>query len=277
VTLFNAPPRVLRREDPDATRLVEAGLRRDGVDVRLGVTVRGVERTATGRRVSIDNDAVEADAVLVATGRRPNVEALDLDAGGVAHDAKLGVRVDDFLRTTNRRVYAAGDVCSKYQFTHAADAMARIVVRNALFLGRQRVSRLVIPWCTYTDPELAQVGLTEAEAKAQGVAVDVFTEPFAGVDRAVLDDATDGFIKVLVRRGTDRIVGATVVGEQAGALIAEIALAMTGRVGLKTVAGTIFPYPTVPDALKKIADQYQRTRLTPLVKWLLDRWLGWTL
>jgi pyruvate/2-oxoglutarate dehydrogenase complex dihydrolipoamide dehydrogenase (E3) component len=215
------------------------------------------------------------DEIVIGVGRAPNVE-LGLDAAGVEHDTQRGVHVNDRLRTTNARIYAAGDVCSRFQFTHAADALARIAIRNALFLGRARASALVIPWCTYTDPEVAHVGLTEAEAGAQGIACDTFVQELAQVDRAVLDDATEGFVKVTVKRGTDRILGATIVADHAGDLIAEVTLAMVGNLGLRTLAETIHPYPTQAEAIKKIGDACNRTRLTPLVQALFTKWLAWT-
>jgi pyruvate/2-oxoglutarate dehydrogenase complex dihydrolipoamide dehydrogenase (E3) component len=199
---------------------------------------------------------------------------LGLEAAGVEFDRK-GVKVNDRLQTTNPRIFAAGDICSAYQFTHAADFMARIVIQNALFLGRARASALVIPWCTYTSPEVAHVGLYEKEAQARGLAVDTFTQPLDKVDRAVLDGETDGFVRVHVRRGTDRIVGATIVGAHAGEMIGEVALAMQGGLGLKRVGATIHPYPTQAEAIRKLGDLYNRTRLPPRVKRLLATWLRW--
>jgi pyruvate/2-oxoglutarate dehydrogenase complex dihydrolipoamide dehydrogenase (E3) component len=184
--------------------------------------------------------------------------------------------VNDRLRTSNRRVYAAGDICSRYKFTHAADALARIVLRNALFLGRSRASALTIPWCTYTDPEVAHVGLYEREAREQGFEVQTFVQEFQDVDRAVLDGEGDGFVKVHVRRGTDRIVGATVVARHAGDMIAELSLAMTAGLGLGTIARTIHPYPTQAEAIKKAGDAYYRSRLTPFVKSVFEKWFAWT-
>jgi pyruvate/2-oxoglutarate dehydrogenase complex dihydrolipoamide dehydrogenase (E3) component len=154
--------------------------------------------------------------------------------------------------------------------------MARLVIRNALFLGRGRVGSLVIPWCTYTDPEVAHVGLSEREAQERGVAITTFTQPLSHVDRAVLDGATEGFVKVHVAKGTDKILGATVVARHAGELIAEVALAMTTRQGLGQLGRTIHPYPTQAEALKKTGDAFYRTKLTPMVKWLLGWWLRWT-
>jgi pyruvate/2-oxoglutarate dehydrogenase complex dihydrolipoamide dehydrogenase (E3) component len=198
--------------------------------------------------------------VLVAAGRTPNVEGLGLEEAGVRYSPK-GVLVDDRLRTSNPDIFAAGDICSPYRFTHAADFMARTVLRNALFRGRARVGALTIPWCTYTEPELARVGLTEREA----------------ADKAILDGRTDGFVRIHVRKGTDRIVGATVVGENAGDLISEISLAMTNRIGLGRIANTIHPYPTRAEAIRQVGDIYNRGRLTPLVKWLFGKWLAWSL
>jgi pyruvate/2-oxoglutarate dehydrogenase complex dihydrolipoamide dehydrogenase (E3) component len=229
------------------------------------------------------------DRILVATGRRPNIEGLELEAAGIA-SGPHGVRVDDFLRTANRRVYAAGDVCSPYRFTHAADFMARAVVRNALFLGRARLSELVIPWCTYTDPEVAHVGLCEQQAVEAGIAVDVLVQPLAEVDRAILEappfaftgragsalsDGPAGFVKVLLRRGTDRIVGATLVAPHAGEMVGELTLAIRQRLGIGELGNTIHPYPTVADAIRKLGDQYQRRRLTPRVRLLFRRWFDW--
>jgi pyruvate/2-oxoglutarate dehydrogenase complex dihydrolipoamide dehydrogenase (E3) component len=275
VWLLNRGPQLLPREDADAAALVEQSLRRDGVRLLPGRSPRAVEKRGGAKVIRLEDEDIEADEILVAAGRQPNVERLSLEAAGVAYDARTGVRVDDRLRTTNPRVYAAGDVCSRYQFTHAADAMARVVLRNALFHGRARASALTIPWCTYTDPEVARVGLSEREAKEKGVAVQIFTQELRHVDRAVLDGEAEGFVKVLVKAGTDRIVGATVVATHAGEMISEITLAMTARLGLGRVADTIHPYPTQAEAFKKIADAYNRTRLTPWVKWLFGKWLAW--
>ena len=205
----------------------------------------------------------------------PNVEGLKLEAAGVEYDRE-GVKVDDRLRTTNSRVLAAGDVCSRFKFTHAADAMARLVLRNALFRGRARVSNLVIPWCTYTDPELAHVGLSERDARERNVPHRVFVQEMGRVDRAALDGEPAGFVKVIAHPKRDTILGATIVAAHAGEMIAEVALAMTAKLGLKTLADTVHPYPTHAEAVKKVADAFNRTRLTPTVKWLFEKWLAWS-
>jgi pyruvate/2-oxoglutarate dehydrogenase complex dihydrolipoamide dehydrogenase (E3) component len=276
VWLIDVMPRVLPREDADAAARLETSLRRDGIELLLGASIQAVAKRPEGKALRLGDREIIADEILVAVGRWPNVEGLGLEAAAVRYDPRQGVTVDDRLRTSNRRVYAAGDVCSRYQFTHAADAMARLVLRNALFWGRGRLSALTIPWCTYTDPEVARVGLSEQEAGEQGVAVRVFTQELREVDRAVIDGEAEGFVKVLVRQGSDRIAGATVVASHAGDLIAELTLAMTHRLGLAALADTIHPYPTQAEAVRKAGDGYNRTRLTPLVRWVLQKWLSWS-
>jgi pyruvate/2-oxoglutarate dehydrogenase complex dihydrolipoamide dehydrogenase (E3) component len=277
VTLLDHHEGVLHREDTDAAQIVEQSLRSDGVEVWTGSEVRGAERPGDKvlrvLRGGAERDLV-VDEVLVGVGRQPNVEGLGLEAAGVRYDLRAGVEVNDHLRTSNRRIYAAGDVCSRFKFTHAADAMARIVIQNALFLPTARASALTIPWCTYTEPELVQVGLTEAQAREQRVAVNVFRQELKSVDRAVLDGEDEGLVKVLVRAGSDRVVGATVVSAHAGEMIVPLTLAVAGQLRLRHLARTIFPYPTQSEAIKKIADAYNRTRLTPWRKWLVGKWLG---
>ncbi len=179
-------------------------------------------------------------------------------------------------RTSGRPdIYAAGDICSPYQFTHAADFMARTVIRNALFFGRARASALTIPWCTYTAPEIAHVGLHPAQAAGQGIELDTFTRELSGVDRAILDGRTGGLVRVHVRRGSDRIAGATIVADHAGDMIAEITLAMTHGLGLKRVAASIHPYPTQAEAVRQVGDLFNRTRLTPFTQSLFARLMAW--
>jgi pyruvate/2-oxoglutarate dehydrogenase complex dihydrolipoamide dehydrogenase (E3) component len=279
VALLGNRPQIMPREDPDAAAVVEKQMRRDGVNLFLGCNVVRVAREGDEKVLHLEcggqRTELRADAILVGVGRAPNVQGLDLEAAGVAYDEEEGVHVNDRLQTTNGRIFAAGDICSRFQFTHTADAMARIAIQNALFFGRARASALVIPWCTYTDPEVAHVGLYEADAKARGIDVQTFTEPMNHVDRAVLDGEADGFVKVHVRAGSDRIVGATVVARHAGEMISELTLAMVGGLGLRTLARTIHPYPTQAEAIKRVADAYNRTRLTPFVKGLFQKWLAW--
>ena len=183
---------------------------------------------------------------------------------------KTGVIVDDRLRTSNRRIFAAGDVCSRFKFTHAADAMARIVVQNALFFGRARASALVIPWCTYTDPEVAHVGWHAEAARRKGHHVQTITVPLADVDRAVVDEELEGFVRVHHERG--RLLGCTVVSSRAGEMIALPAQALRHGASLNDLGATIHPYPTLTSAFRAAGDVYRRSRLTPRVRALLRRY-----
>ncbi len=275
VTLIANHARIMPREEPDAADIVQKSLRRDGVDLLFDTNITRAERQGDERVLFGPGVEVRANAVLVGVGRAPNVAGMSLEGAGVAFDIKEGVHVDDRLRTTNRRIYAAGDVCSRFKFTHAADALARLVIQNALFLGRKKASALTIPWCTYTDPEVAHVGLYPEEARQKGIDVQTFEQSLALVDRAILEGETDGFVRVHVKKGSDVIVGGTIVAAHAGEMIGELSLAMTAGLGLGALARTIHPYPTQAEALRKAGDAYNRTRLTPFVKWLFEKWLAW--
>jgi len=278
VRLFDLAPRLLGKDDPDAAALVRARLEADGVTMTLGAKLLRFERSTDKDSVVVFNQGQgeerhACDAVLMATGRRAQVDGLGLEAAGVAY-GKAGIAVDDRLRTSNRRIYAAGDCCSAFQFTHAADAMARIVIQNALFFGRKKMSKLVIPWATYTDPEVAHVGLGIDELAARGDALTTITVPMAEIDRAICDGQTDGFARFHVDK-KGRIAAATVVARHAGDLISEVSLALTHHITMAGLAATIHPYPTQSEVLKRAGDQFNRTRLTPgLAAWLecLLRW-----
>ena len=198
-----------------------------------------------------------------------------MEKAGIAYDRRDGVKVNDRLQTTNPRVFAAGDICFPYKFTHTAEALARIVIANALFIANQKTSALVIPWCTYTDPEVAHVGMYEKEARDRGIEVVTMTVPLADVDRALLDGEAEGFARVHLKKGSDKLLGGTIVARHAGEMINELSLAMTAGIGFSTIVKTIHPYPTQAEAIKKLADAYNRTRLTPLVKRILTAWLKW--
>ena len=279
VTIAQRDPFFLPGEERDAAEILSQALARDGIRVWLNTEVKKVVRSGGEKRVqlvSYDQEALVAvDEILVGAGRAPNVEGLNLEAAGVEYDEDEGVHVDDFLRTTNRRIYAAGDVALQLKFTHAADASARIVVQNALFLGRKKLSSLTIPWCTYTDPEIAHVGMYVREARERRIPVKTFTVPMSDVDRAVADGEEEGFVKIHVREGTDRILGATIVARHAGEMINEITLAMVAGIGLRTISRVIHSYPTQAEAIRKAADAYLSTRLTPFFKKLSARWLAW--
>ena len=280
VTIVERGTQFLAKEDPDAAEILHGAFRRDGIDVRLSTQVVRVSRSEKGKHVLMRRDGVESeeivDEILIGAGRVPNVAGLDLEKAGVEADDRNGVRVNDFLQSTNPRIFAAGDICLPYKFTHTADAAARIVIQNALFQGRKRASALTVPWCTYTDPEIAHVGMYERDAAALGIPTDTFVRRMNEVDRAIADGEEEGFVKIHVRKGTDTILGATIVARHAGEMINEITLAMVGTIGLGVLATVIHSYPTQAEAVKQAADAYNRTRLTPFVKKIIGWWLAWT-
>jgi len=281
VTVLNADARAMPRDDAEAAAVVEASLQRDGVVFHHGVQVTGVHRQGRVTTVQLTTAAgpvvLETDALLVAAGRAPNVDGLGLEAAGVTYTTR-GVQVNDRFRTSNPRVFAIGDVASPFQFTHAADAQARLAVPNALFfgLGGGKASSLLIPWTTYTSPEVAHVGQTPAELEQRGTAHDTITLPMHDNDRGILEGDTEGFFRVHVARGTDRMLGATLVCEHAGDMIGEIVSAMRQGHGLGTLAKTIRPYPTRAAIFGRAADQYNRARLTPTAKRVFAAFFGWT-
>ncbi len=265
--ISHSEPLFLPLEERDAAQMVSDAMARDGVEIHLNSTVTGVRLVGGKKVVQILNNGntatTEVDQILTGIGRMPAVQGLNLDAAGVAYDAQSGIHVDDFLRTSNPRIFAAGDVCLEHKFTNTAAASARIVVRNALFRGRQRMSALAVPWCTYTDPAIAHVGLYVKQARQQRIPVKTFTIPMHDVDRAIADSEEDGFVKIHVREGSDRILGATVVARHAGELINTISLAMVAGIGLGTLATVVQAYPTQGVAIRQAADAYVRTRPSP--------------
>jgi pyruvate/2-oxoglutarate dehydrogenase complex dihydrolipoamide dehydrogenase (E3) component len=266
VTVVALDEQVLPREDPDAAAVVRASLERDGVRFELGARLQRVERRDDGKAVIWERDgkqgACVGDEILLAAGRRANLEGLGLDAAGIA-TTRVGVQVDDRLRTTNRRVHAAGDVTGLYQFTHAADAMARIVVRNAFFFGRGKASLLTMPWSTYTMPEVAHVGLYANEEERAGTPLDSLRMDFAGIDRSILEGETEGYAKVVFERRSGRLRGATVVHPHAGELLGEALIAVTRRLKVTELSSVIHPYPTAVSIWGRLGDLANRGRLTP--------------
>jgi len=270
-------PLFLPKEERDAAQMVSDALARDGVEIHLNSTAVGVRVEGGRKLVELVNDGntatVAVDEILTGIGRIPAVLGLNLEAAGVTYDADAGVHADDLLRTSNSRIYAAGDVCLEHPFTNTADASARIAVRNALLPGRARMSALTIPWCTYTDPEIAHVGIYVRQARERNIAVKTFTVPMHDVDRAIADGEEDGFVKIHIRDGTDTILGATIVSRDAGEMINSISLAMVAGIGLRTLAGVIHAYPTQGEAIRQAADAYTRTRPSLLVGWLQRTWM----
>lgn len=271
-------PRLLPREDADAAALVAGALREDGVAMRLGAGLDRLE-TRGGKKIvhwavpgpggtALERGEVAGDEVLLALGRAPNVEGIGLEQAGVAF-TKKGVQVDECLRTTNPRIFAAGDVAGLWQFTHAADAMARLVIRNAFFFGRGRHSALPMAWCTYTDPELAHAGLQASEAERAGCELEELRMDFSALDRAILEGETAGFAKVVIEKATGRLRGATVVGAHAGEILAGALLPIARREKATALATAIHPYPTVTSVWGRLGDAANRRRFTPRAAALL--------
>jgi pyruvate/2-oxoglutarate dehydrogenase complex dihydrolipoamide dehydrogenase (E3) component len=256
-TIAQDQPLFLGQEERDAALILSESFARDGIEVRLNTTAVGVRLEGGTKLVDLVSDdyrdTISADAILVGAGRLPNVQELDLEVAGIDYDPVGGIRVDDFLRSSNARVYAAGDVCLQHKYVDTAEASARLAVRNALARGRARWSAAVIPWCTYTDPEIARVGMSAREANERDIPVKTFTVPMHQVERAVTDSETSGFVKIMVRERTDRILGATIVARHAGEMINEITLAMVAHVGLRALSRVLHAYPTQSDAIRLAA------------------------
>lgn len=281
VTLFHNADHILNREDADAADIVQRRFLRDGLKLVLQAQVSRVRIADDGSKVlhytcpAEGEGQVAVDAILVGAGRKPNVDGLGLEAAGVEYDARTGVQVNDMLQTSNPNIYAVGDVALGLKFTHTADAAARIVIRNALFFGKQKFSDLVVPWVTYTDPEIAHVGMSAHEAEATGIAVETVTVQMEHNDRALADGDEEGFVKVHLKKGTDTIVGATIVARNAGDMISEFTVGMVNGLGLSKYVDVIHPYPTQAEAIRKVAEAHRRTRLTPRVKWVFQQVLRW--
>ena len=281
VTLLDIGDHLLSKEDPDAAAIVQDSLAKDGVTLEMQVKDMRFEKRGDQKAVFYQDKSGASqervvDEVLIAVGRAPNVKGIGLEDVGVEFDERKGVTVNDKLQTTNPKIFACGDVSSRFQFTHAADFLARTVIGNALFMGRAKASSLVIPWATYTDPQVAHVGITEHGAKEQGIELDTYTQPFDDVDRAILDGETEGFVKIHCAKGKDTILGSTIVARHAGDMIGEVVMAMKYGIGLGKVSSVIHPYPTQAEAIRKVGDQFNRTRLTPTIKGLMLKWLNIT-
>jgi pyruvate/2-oxoglutarate dehydrogenase complex dihydrolipoamide dehydrogenase (E3) component len=280
VVLFEQREQILTREDPDAAAIVQDAFVREGIELVLGCSLEKVEAKGEEKVIHVacsggSQRQIVVDEILVGAGRTPNVEGLGLETVGVEYDPRRGVVVDDHLRTTNQRIFAVGDICMNWKFTHAAEAAAKIAVQNAFFsfglpFLRKSLSKLVMPWATYTDPEIAHVGRYAHELEEEAIPFDSFRVPMAKVDRAIADGEDAGFIKVLTEKGKDRILGATSVSSQAGEMISELTTATVGGLGLGTFTNVIHPYPTQAEAVKRVAGEYTRTRLTPGAKRIFD-------
>lgn len=281
-TVLGRSGRVLNKEDEDLAQIVKDQMVDDGVEFRLSVSeYKQIELTGTVldngypemkvtfvEKGSSEPTELICDAFLVAAGRRPNVTGMDLELAKVEYDVNKGLVVNDKLQTTNSRVYGVGDCCSDYKFTHAADFMARSVIRNALFLGKEKMSSLIIPYATFTSPEIASVGLYESDIKAEGIEYRIIEKHFKDNDRAIADDSTQGLVRFRVDT-SGKILGASIVGNGAGNMIGEVTLAMQSGTSLGSLAAVIHPYPTTSEAIRQAGDVYNKTRLTTTVKSLL--------
>jgi pyruvate/2-oxoglutarate dehydrogenase complex dihydrolipoamide dehydrogenase (E3) component len=283
VSLIETGHGILPKEDRDAADIVEQQMLRDGVKLLCCGKDLTVQKTEAGKRLTVDSHGqtydVTVDEILVGVGRTPNVEGVGLETVSVECD-KNGVKVNERLQTTNANIFAAGDICSRYKFTHAADAMAQIVIQNALFphpfgLGYASVESLIMPWCTFTEPEVAHVGLYEKDAKEKGIEVETYTYKLDDVDRAILDGEDKGFARIHIQKGTDKILGATIVAAHAGDMISEFSVAMKAGAGAKTIAGTIHPYPTQAEVSKKVVNLWRKEHFTPRTKNLLMKVFTW--
>jgi pyruvate/2-oxoglutarate dehydrogenase complex dihydrolipoamide dehydrogenase (E3) component len=276
VTLIASRDRILPKEDPEAAAVVQAQFASENMTILTNTRPDRVE-VLDGQKVLYmgDEKLATVDEILIATGRHPNVESLNLDIAGVKV-AKHGIQVNQKLQTTNSRIYACGDVIGGYQFTHVAGYEASVVLKNALFLPASKADYRVVPWCTFTDPELAKVGLSEAEARqSYGDDIYVLKQEFAGVDRAQAEGSTQGFAKIITRSNGE-ILGATFVGPSAGELIHEVVMAMTNKMKVSALTGHIHIYPTLAEVNSKTAllltkQKYaQNRRLQRILKKVFD-------
>ena len=281
VTQVEMAPHLMGREDAEVAALVEASLRADGVTVLTGHRAVRCETVAGQRRLIVQQGdqevAIPFDQLLCAVGRSPRVTGFGLEELGIPLTPRKTIQTNAYLQTLYPNIYAVGDVAGPFQFTHTAAHQAWYAAVNALFgrFKRFKADYTVIPWATFTDPEVARVGLSEAEAQEQGIAVEVTRYGIDDLDRAIADGTAHGFVKVLTEPGKDRILGVTIVGEHAGDLLAEFVLAMKHGLGLNKILGTIHIYPTLAEANKYAAGEWKRAHAPQgLLRWV-ERFHGW--
>ncbi len=254
VILLTRGPSLLPKDDATASERLHKVLEDEGMQILLKTQVQKVETRGRDKILHLDTgEKITVDEILVAVGRAPTVEGLDLEKTGVTYDPKTGIAADDFLQTSNPHIFAVGDVGSRFKFTHISKEHAKIAVHNALQEGGSKKSALVIPWCTYTTPEIAHVGLQEKEAQEQGTPVQTLMVEMKDTDRAILDGETTGFVKLHVRAGSDQILGATVMANHAGDMISEVAVAIASQKGITALAQSIHPFPTQAEAIRNNA------------------------
>jgi pyruvate/2-oxoglutarate dehydrogenase complex dihydrolipoamide dehydrogenase (E3) component len=262
VTIVQSDPKFLPFVERDAAEILSRALARDGVETRLNTTVVGAHVVGGEKWVETVRDdvrqSIAVDAVLLSIGRAPNVAGLGLDAAGVEFDLLRGIKTDDYLCSTNPDIYAAGDACMAYKYTNAAETSARMAVQNAFGSPVERKSHLLIPRCTYCDPEIAQIGLHVLEARARSIPVESYTVMMQDVDRAIMDGHDQGFVKIHVRDGTDEILGATIVAARASEMINEMSVVMSAGIGMRRLAGIMHTYPAQSGAIRLAAMAFMR-------------------
>ena len=264
VTILQNEPKFLPDEDRDAAELLSMSLSRDGVETRLNTTVAGAHRGDGAKWIEAVNDDLEfsipVDEILLSIGRVPNVDELGLAAAGIDCDSNRSIQVDDFLRTRNADVYAAGDVCQAFKFTNVAEITGRLAARNALGGKGELQSQLTIPWCTYCSPEIAHIGMRIRDARACGISVKSYTVMMQDVDRAITDGQDDGFVKVYVQEGIDTIVGATIVAARASEMINQMSVVISAGIGMRQLATILHAYPAQSDAIRVAALAYMNNQ-----------------
>jgi len=262
VTIVQDEPKFLPGEERDAAEILSWSMARDGVEIHLNTSVVGARRDGSIKILETLNSGVkatiEADEILLSIGRVSNVEGLGLTAAGIELGADSGIRVDDFLCTSNPNVYAAGDVCMPYKFTNAAQASAQVAVQNALASGQQRHTDLTIPWCTFCDPEIAHVGLRVLEARRRSIPIKSYTIMMQDVDRAITDGHDVGYLKIHIEDGTDKILGATIVASRASEMVNELAVIMSAGIGMTKLAEIVHTYPAESGAIALASLAYAR-------------------
>ncbi|MBS4168606.1 mercuric reductase [Parachlamydia sp. AcF125] len=257
VTLMTHGSHLLPKDSPMATERLRKELEREGMQIFTQTKVVRVEKKGKEKVLYLDqhSTSIPVDEILIAAGRAPVVEGLGLDQAGVSYDSHQGISTNDFLQTSNPNIYAIGDVTSKYKFTHISKELASIAVTNALKDGQEQKNALIVPWCTFTSPEIAHVGLSQEEAQERGIATEIAVVELADVDRAILDEETTGFVRLMVKKGSHAIIGADIMAEHAGDLIAQVGVAMASEKGLLALAKSIHPFPTQSQAIRTAAER----------------------
>ncbi|MEL6770556.1 MAG: FAD-dependent oxidoreductase [Bacteroidota bacterium] len=274
VTVIDGTNHILQNDDPDLAAMLQSYLEEQGVEYAFGANADRVSLEGSTIRIEAGERVIEADALLMATGRRANVNGLGLEEAGVEYTPR-GIIVDDHCKTNQSHIYAVGDVTGRYQFTHMSEHMAKVAATNAVLKLPSKIDTKHVPWVTYTEPELAHVGATQKQLDEAGTNYDVYRFPYDRVDRAITDGETVGMIKVFAKSLTGTILGATVLGARAGELICEYAVAMKGGVSLREIADTIHPYPTYGLGARRAADQWYARKQSKTVTRFVQTLFGY--